>query len=78
LRHTFGIRLVREGHDPVLVVELMGHARIETTRGYSLPTDAAAASRPGPHHDRRGVKPDRHVDDQPLPDPTPSVSSHPI
>ncbi|WP_080644572.1 tyrosine-type recombinase/integrase [Salinispora arenicola] len=31
LRHTFGIRLVREGHDLVLVAELMGHARLETT-----------------------------------------------
>lgn len=27
-------------HDLVLVAELMGHARVETTRGYSLPTDA--------------------------------------
>ena len=40
LRHTFGTRLVREGHDLVLVAELMGHARLETTRAYSLPTDA--------------------------------------
>jgi site-specific recombinase XerD len=40
LRHTFGTRLVREGHDIVLVAELMGHARVETTRAYSLPTDA--------------------------------------
>jgi site-specific recombinase XerD len=40
LRHTFGTRLVREGHDIVLVAELMGHARLETTRAYSLPTDA--------------------------------------
>ncbi|MGC4858782.1 tyrosine-type recombinase/integrase [Micromonospora sp. DT41] len=39
LRHTFGTRLVRDGHDLVLVAELMGHARVETTRGYSLPTD---------------------------------------
>ncbi len=39
LRHTFGTRLVRDGHDLVLVAELMGHARIETTRGYALPTD---------------------------------------
>lgn len=39
LRHTFGTRLVREGHDLVLVAELMGHARLETTRGYTLPTD---------------------------------------
>ena len=40
LRHTFGTRLVREGHDLVLVAELMGHARLETTRSYSLPTEA--------------------------------------
>ncbi|KAB1922543.1 tyrosine-type recombinase/integrase [Micromonospora sp. ALFpr18c] len=40
LRHTFGTRLVREGHDLVLVAELMGHARVETTRAYSLPTEA--------------------------------------
>ncbi len=39
LRHTFGTRLVREGHDLVLIAELMGHARLETTRAYSLPTD---------------------------------------
>ncbi|MFI1996322.1 tyrosine-type recombinase/integrase [Actinoplanes sp. NPDC020271] len=39
LRHTFGTRLVREGHDLVLVAELMGHARLDTTRLYSLPTD---------------------------------------
>ena len=39
LRHTFGTRLVREGHDLVLVAELMGHARLETTRAYALPTD---------------------------------------
>jgi len=38
LRHTFGITLVRDGHDLVLVAELMGHARVETTRSYSLPT----------------------------------------
>ena len=45
LRHTFGTRLVRGGYDLVLVAELMGHARAETTRGYSLPTadDAKAA-----------------------------------
>lgn len=39
LRHTFGTRLIREGHDLVLVAELMGHARLETTRGYALPTE---------------------------------------
>ena len=29
-------------HNLVLVAELMGHARTETTRGYSLPTAADA------------------------------------
>jgi integrase len=45
LRHTFGTRLIRDGYDLVLVAELMGHARTETTRGYSPPTadDAQAA-----------------------------------
>lgn len=35
----------RDGYDLVLVAALMGHARTETTRGYSLPTadDAQAA-----------------------------------
>ena len=42
LRHTFGTRLIRDGHDLVLVAELMGHARTETTRGYSLPAAADA------------------------------------
>ena len=35
---TSGTRLIRGGYDLVLVAELMGHARTETTRGYSLPT----------------------------------------
>ncbi|MFE1400321.1 tyrosine-type recombinase/integrase [Nocardiopsis dassonvillei] len=47
LRHTFGTDLVR-GHgevatapvDVVLVAELMGHADLNTTRRYTLPTDA--------------------------------------
>ena len=35
----------RDGYDLVLVAALMGYARTETTRGYSLPTadDAQAA-----------------------------------
>jgi site-specific recombinase XerD len=41
LRHTFGTSF-RDGYDLVLVAELMGHARTETTRGYSLPTAADA------------------------------------
>jgi integrase len=39
-RHTFGTRLVREGYDLVLVAELMGHARLDQVRRYSLPTQA--------------------------------------
>jgi site-specific recombinase XerD len=38
LRHTFATNLVRDGHDLVLVADLLGHQRLETTRGYSLPT----------------------------------------
>jgi site-specific recombinase XerD len=40
LRHTFGTTLVRQGHDIVIVAELMGHARLDQTRRYSLPTQA--------------------------------------
>ncbi|MEU4286332.1 tyrosine-type recombinase/integrase [Nocardiopsis dassonvillei] len=47
LRHTFGTDLVRgRGEvaaapvDVVLVAELMGHADLNTTRRYTLPTDA--------------------------------------
>lgn len=43
LRHVFGTRLIRDGHDLVLVAEPMGHADLEATRGYALPT----------HQDRR-------------------------
>jgi integrase/recombinase XerC len=39
LRHTFATTLVRGHTDLVVVAELMGHARLETTRRYSLPTD---------------------------------------
>jgi integrase/recombinase XerC len=38
LRHTFGTNLVRQGTDVVLVAELMGHSRLESTRRYSLPS----------------------------------------
>ena len=31
---------MREGHDVVLVAELMGHARLETTRRYTKPSEA--------------------------------------
>ena len=40
LRHTFGTNLIRQGTDVVLVAELMGHRRLDTTRRYSLPTTA--------------------------------------
>jgi site-specific recombinase XerD len=40
LRHTFLTRMVRRGSDLVLVAELAGHRRLETTRRYSLPSDA--------------------------------------
>jgi site-specific recombinase XerD len=38
LRHTCLTNLVRAGHDLVLVAEIGGHRRLETTRRYSLPT----------------------------------------
>lgn len=40
LRHTCITKLVRNGSDVVLVAELAGHRRLETTRRYSLPSDA--------------------------------------
>ena len=39
LRHTFATRLVRGGTDLILVADLLGHARLETTRVYTGPTD---------------------------------------
>jgi integrase/recombinase XerC len=39
LRHTCVTNLVRSGTDLVLVAELAGHRRVETTRRYSLPTE---------------------------------------
>jgi len=45
LRHTCLTTLVRQGNDLVLVAEIAGHKRLETTRRYSLPSaqDRAAA-----------------------------------
>ena len=40
LRHTRLTSLVRQGNDLVLVAELAGHRRLETTRRYSLSTAA--------------------------------------
>jgi len=40
LRHTCFTGLVRRGNDLVLVAELAGHSRLETTRRYSLPSAA--------------------------------------
>jgi len=40
LRHTFVTGLVRAGNDLALVAELAGHRRLETTRRYSLPSEA--------------------------------------
>jgi integrase/recombinase XerC len=38
LRHTYGTSMVRKGVDLVTVAQLMGHARIETTRAYAAPS----------------------------------------
>lgn len=40
LRHTCVTNLVRSGADLVLVAELAGHRRLDTTRRYSLPSEA--------------------------------------
>jgi integrase len=39
LRHTFATSLVRGKTDLVVVAELMGHSRLDTTRQCSLPTN---------------------------------------
>jgi integrase len=38
-RHTFVNELIRGGEDLVIVAEIAGHARLETLRVYSQPTD---------------------------------------
>ncbi len=40
LRHTCVTNLVRSGADMVLVAEIAGHRRLDTTRRYSLPSEA--------------------------------------
>lgn len=40
LRHTCLTNLVRNGNDLVLVAEIGGHKRLETTRRYTLPTQS--------------------------------------
>ena len=40
LRHSCLTGLVRRGTDLVTVAELAGHSRVETTRRYSLPSEA--------------------------------------
>jgi integrase/recombinase XerC len=40
LRHTCLTNLVRSGADIVLVAEIAGHRRLDTTRRYSLPSEA--------------------------------------
>ena len=41
LRHTCLTNLVRDGRDLVLVAEVAGHKRLETTRRYTRPDEAA-------------------------------------
>lgn len=52
LRHTCLTNLVRAGHDLVLVAEIAGHRRLETTRRYSLPSE----------QDRAAAMEDIHID----------------
>lgn len=40
LRHTRLTNRLRQGEDLVIVAEIAGHVRIETTRRYSLPSKA--------------------------------------
>ena len=40
LSHSFVTNLVRSGADVVMVAEIGGHRRLDTTRRYSLPSEA--------------------------------------
>jgi site-specific recombinase XerD len=40
LRHTFATQLVRDGHDLVLVADLLGHADLGSTRVYTQSTQS--------------------------------------
>ncbi|MBB5967174.1 tyrosine-type recombinase/integrase [Planomonospora venezuelensis] len=40
LRHTFATQLIRDGKNPILVAELLGHGSLDTTRRYALLTEA--------------------------------------
>ncbi|MBE1588318.1 tyrosine-type recombinase/integrase [Nonomuraea angiospora] len=44
LRHTFATQLIRDGKDPILVAELLGHGSLDTTRRYVLPAEADKAA----------------------------------
>jgi integrase/recombinase XerC len=44
LRHSFATGLVRAGYDLVLVASLLGHARTDTVRIYTLPTETDVAT----------------------------------
>jgi integrase/recombinase XerC len=47
LRHTCLTGLVRRGNDLVMVAELAGHQKLETTRRYTLPSAADRQHPPG-------------------------------
>ncbi len=44
LRHTFATQLIRDGKDPILVAELLGHGSLDTTRRYAQPADGDKAA----------------------------------
>ena len=61
LRHTAVTNLVRSGGDVVMVAEIAGHRRLDTTRRYSLPSeadkDAGLGGGPGRGLSRHGAGP---------------------